>query len=43
MGNPSCWPLAYKRAVLLTASFIVLLAYLAMCLALMRLSLLVLH
>jgi hypothetical protein len=43
MGTPSSWPLAYKRAVLLTASFIVLTGYLAMCLALTRLSILLIH
>ena len=38
MGIPSSWPPAYKRAVLLIASFIVLTGYLAICLALTRLS-----
>ncbi len=43
MGNPSSWPLAYKRAVLLAAAFVVLVSYLVMCLGLMRLSTLLLH
>jgi hypothetical protein len=43
MGNPSSWPLPYKRAVLLTAALVVLVSYLALCLALMRLSVALLH
>jgi hypothetical protein len=43
MGTPSSWPPAYKRAVLLTASFIVLMGYLTMCLTLIRLSVLLIH
>ena len=43
MGTPSSWPPAYKRAVLLTASFVVLTGYLAMCLALIRVSVLLIH
>ena len=43
MGIPSSWPLAYKRAVLVTASLIVLTAYLTTCLALTQLSVLFVH
>ncbi len=43
MGTPSNWPVAYKRAVLLTASTIVLAGYLATCLALMKLSVLLIR
>ena len=38
MGTPSSWPVTYKRAVLVIASLIVLTAYLTTCLALTRLS-----
>jgi hypothetical protein len=43
MGIPSNWPPAYKRAMLLTASFIVLIGYLSTCLALIRLATLLIH
>jgi hypothetical protein len=43
MGTPSSWPLPCKRAVLLTATLVVLASYFALCLALMRLSVLFLH
>ena len=43
MGTPYNWPIAYKRAVLLTASLCVLVAYLTLCVGVMRLSTLLLH
>jgi hypothetical protein len=43
MGIPSSWPLPYKRAVLMTASFIILMGYLTLCLALLRLPVLLVH
>jgi hypothetical protein len=43
MGTPSSWPPACKRAVLVTASFVVLMGYLTMCVALIRLSVLLIH
>jgi hypothetical protein len=43
MFSPWNWPIGYKRLTLISAALLVLLSYTLMCLALMKISALLIH